>query len=155
MLIVTMLQDWQGPPDARGDIKAYPRGWTGEMDDDAAGYCLARGFASTRYDLSAALAAGIGVLREIIAHLEVERINPTYRAVYDAVARLAEMQANVVPQVVQIPNARPDQLTVGPIGVATDAHKAPDVLFSADAGAAAQAAATGSATRVTRRRRAD
>lgn len=94
-IIVHMTVEWRGPADARGDTRTYPKGWTGEMDDDAAGYCIARGLGRAVEPVPEKLESGIALLREIMAALEAERIEATYAAVYQAVARLqAEMSAN-------------------------------------------------------------
>lgn len=92
MIIVHMLREWQGPADVRGDAKVYPQGWTGEMGDDEAGYCIARGIASAVGALPEATATGVEVLRQIIAGLEELRIEPTCKAVYDTVAKIAAQQ---------------------------------------------------------------
>ena len=93
MIIVHMLEDWRSPPDdIRGDAIEFRRGWTGEMPEDWAGYCLARDYARAVEPLPEALAMGVSTLREIISAYQERRTDPTYSDVYAAVARLAARQ---------------------------------------------------------------
>ena len=89
MIIVSFLKDWTSPPDDRGDTMVFRAGWTGEVTEDWAGYCIARDYARNVETLPESLAIGIATLRQIIAAYQERRTDPTYSDVYDAVARLA------------------------------------------------------------------
>ncbi len=91
-IFVKLCRDWNGPPDKIGQFVFYPKGWTGEMPDDAAGYALAIGIAEPTKPLPPDLVAGIETLKEIVALFRAERVEPTFTDVYDAVARLAGEQ---------------------------------------------------------------
>lgn len=88
-ILVTMSKEWIGPPDPRGDAVIYGKGWRGEMPDDEAAFVIAVDYAKAAYELPADVAAAVALLREVVAHFRtVERVEPTFSDVYDAVARL-------------------------------------------------------------------
>ena len=86
-MIVEMLMERDGEPNILGDRVRYPKGWLGEMDEDLAGYFLAIGCARSPKPLPDDLAAGVETLRAIVTAFRAQRVEPTYRDVYLAVAR--------------------------------------------------------------------
>lgn len=88
-MLVEMNRSWEGPKNSLGDFVVYPAGWTGEMDDDAAGYAIATGIASPLGELPHAIAAGVTALRDIVAAYREQRVDPTFADVWRAVDQLA------------------------------------------------------------------
>lgn len=94
MLAVIMQREVWLAPDARGDRQILPRGWSGEVDADAAGYLVAMDYGWPVGEWPQACRDGVDALRGLVQAFRAQGVEPGQHEVYSALALMAAQQAD-------------------------------------------------------------